>query len=652
MYHNFSAKYFLNDPTDFDDSFFLKCRLGLWESRYEIDVILKTSYIKGISLAIMVFTERVTLYLTIITYVLIGNRLTGDVVFSMAQLFNTVQLYMSILYPMAISSYAEANVSIKRLETFLLLEENKTNSTNKQEVIDTEKKGMIKVVKVNASWLPNPIVDTLMNLNLEITPGTLCCVVGNVGSGKSSLLQLLLKELPINEGRIDVSGSISYASQEPWLFVSSIRNNILFGRPYEKNRYKDIVKVCALERDLEQFPYGDKTLVGERGVSLSGGQRARINLARAVYSEADIYLLDDPLSAVDTHVGKHLFHECIKKYLKDKTRILVTHQLQFLKEADLIVVINNGRIEKIGKYSELSEKELGNLNPDTPKEEKDKENIQEVPTRERLQSVTSFGSSVLNEEEPQETDELIEKGAISTSIYVEYCRAGASILILLFLIFLLIIAQMASNASDLWVTYWTNAEELKYNLTKNTIANTSDSSNSSFGNTSFISSDYNISNVTNNTAGAVNIAALSTDSYIIIYTIFIIGSIILTSARSLLYYKVCMNASINLHNKMFSNVLQAPMRFFNTNPSGRIMNRFSKDMGAIDELLPKAALDAIQIFLVMSGILVMVFIVTPWIIAPAIILGILFYYFRVIYLSSAQDIKRLEGTSKFYILLS
>lgn len=189
----------------------------------------------------MVFTERVTLYFTIITYVLLGNRLTGDVVFSMAQLFNTVQLYMSIFYPMAISSYAEAMVSVKRLEQFLLLEENtEIANANSENISDTEKEGTVRIVKVNASWLPNPIVDTLMDINLDITPGMLCCVVGHVGSGKSSLLQLLLKELPISTGRMDISGSISYASQEPWLFVSSVRNNILFGRPYIKNRLVNV----------------------------------------------------------------------------------------------------------------------------------------------------------------------------------------------------------------------------------------------------------------------------------------------------------------------------------------------------------------------------------------------------------------------------
>lgn len=197
-------------------------------------MIRKTSYIKGISVAMMVFTERVTLYLTLITYVLLGGRLTGAVVFSMAQLFNTVQLYMSIFFPMSIAAYAEARVSIRRIEQFLMLEENSPKNSNME--IKAENCGEIKISKVHSSWIPNPIVDTLININLEIKPGTLCCVVGNVGAGKSSLLQMILKELPLTSGSLEVSGTVSYASQEPWLFVSSVRNNILFGKPYLKNR--------------------------------------------------------------------------------------------------------------------------------------------------------------------------------------------------------------------------------------------------------------------------------------------------------------------------------------------------------------------------------------------------------------------------------
>lgn len=167
---------------------------------------------------------------------------------------------------------------------------------------------------------------------------------------------MLLGELAPTVGSIQIGGQISYASQEPWLFAASVRKNILFGNEYNSALYKKVTKACALESDFLQLAHGrlhsslnslrnvkipgDRTTVGERGVSLSGGQRARINLARAVYRQADVYLLDDPLSAVDTHVGKHLFDKCIIKHLKGKTRILVTHQLQYLKKADLIVVLN------------------------------------------------------------------------------------------------------------------------------------------------------------------------------------------------------------------------------------------------------------------------------------------------------------------------
>lgn len=148
-------------------------------------------------------------------------------------------------------------------------------------------------------------------------------------------------ELDVINGSIELNGIISYASQEPWVFAATVRQNILFGADYDKDRYNDVVKVCALEKDFTQFPDGDRTIVGDRGASLSGGQKARINLARAVYRDADIYLLDDPLSAVDIHVAKHLYDECINGYLSNKTRILVTHQVHLLKNADNLVILNN-----------------------------------------------------------------------------------------------------------------------------------------------------------------------------------------------------------------------------------------------------------------------------------------------------------------------
>lgn len=332
----------------------------------------------------MVFTERVTLFLTIVAFVLLGNNLTGEIIFSVAQLFNTLQLYISIFYPFGMTALAEAKISVQRIEEFLMKEENPPAVA--EIISEQEKLGTIKLTKVKASWLPNPIVETLTNIDLHIKPGSLCIVVGQVGSGKSSLLQLLLKELPLNSGTVEVSGKVSFASQEPWLFVSTARDNILFGEEYNKTKYKDVVKVCALEKDFQQLPNGDRTLITEKGVSLSGGQRARINLARAVYRDADIYLMDDPLSAVDAHVGKHLFQQCVVKYLKGKTRILTTHQLQFLRYADLVVIMNNGQIQKVGTFNELSENELQYLRQEENQEEV---KIPEVEQRQRLMSITS-----------------------------------------------------------------------------------------------------------------------------------------------------------------------------------------------------------------------------------------------------------------------
>jgi ATP-binding cassette subfamily C (CFTR/MRP) protein 4 len=154
---------------------------------------------------------------------------------------------------------------------------------------------------------------------------------------------LILGELPLTSGTKEIKGTISYSSQEAWLFTGTVRQNITFGLLWDAARYKEVVKVCALEKDLEQLPYGDSTIVGERGVSLSGGQRARVNLARAVYKDADIYLLDDPLSAVDAHVGRHLFDDCIKGFLRHKAVLLVTHQLQYLTHAHNILILNNVR---------------------------------------------------------------------------------------------------------------------------------------------------------------------------------------------------------------------------------------------------------------------------------------------------------------------
>ncbi|CAG9860399.1 unnamed protein product [Phyllotreta striolata] len=603
--------------------------------KLEVNYIRKSSYIFGMISSMAVFAERLCLYVTVMTVVLLGKSIRGDVIFSIAQLFNTVKLTICINLPWCLSYYADAKVSLARIEKFLLLEE-----VDAEKLITSEGEvGEVKLNGVTASWKLDSIAPTLIDLTFRIEPGTLCCVVGNVGAGKSSILQLLLRELTVKSGTMTTNGRIAFASQEPWLFVSSVRNNILFGKPYDRERYREVVKVCSLIKDFQQFPFGDKTLVGERGVSLSGGQRARVNLARAVYSEADIYLFDDPLSAVDTKVARHLFQECFIKYLSGKTRVLVTHQLQFMKQADLIIT---GRIEKIGEFDQLSLKDLNIIQQEAEKNGKNeliktegKEKIDEVeidtkkhdPFQSNISLVSKFG------DETQEKDELIEKGVIKTKTYMAYWKDGGGWFFLLFTLSMFIIAQIASNAADLWLTNWTNVEKERIRIFEKNIT----SSNRTFNGT------------VNHTLDATNLPDVDIkpkEYYMWIYTIFIFSSVIFLTLRSFLYYIICMKASKVLHNKMFTNVLRAPMRFFDTNPSGRILSRFSKDMGAMDELLPRSLIEAIQVFLLLIGILAMVFSVIPWMVIPTIVLGTVFYWFRVVYLKTAQGIKRLEGTTK------
>lgn len=364
--------------------------------------------------------SRLSIFLSIISYIYFGNYITARKVFIVFSYFNILNQSMVYFWPLAITSVAEGYISVRRIQEFLLTSEDKPNSLNSGKKNKTNDKGdnndddddankklkefqrkniVNEVTKkangnttdeieneINKLLVPHRSVTIdakikgigmenvtaawelcekggagIIDINLKIEENELCAIVGQVGAGKSTLLQVILGELHIDCGQINIDGVVSYASQEAWLFEGSIRSNIIFIEEYDEKRYKEVVRVCALERDFKLLPFGDSTIVGERGISLSGGQKARVNLARAIYKRADIYLLDDPLSAVDAHVGKHIFHECIAHYLKDKIRILVTHQLQYLKEVQHLVLLNRGRIDAQGTYTDLCALKIDSL---------------------------------------------------------------------------------------------------------------------------------------------------------------------------------------------------------------------------------------------------------------------------------------------------
>ncbi|KAG5892952.1 hypothetical protein JTB14_015003 [Gonioctena quinquepunctata] len=429
---------------------------------------------------------------------------------------------------------------------------------------------------------------------------------------------MIMGELSMFSGKLSTLGIVSYASQEPWLFAGSVRQNILFGREFELIRYRDTVKACALTRDFSLLPYGDRTIVGERGISLSGGQRARVNLARCVYKQADIYLLDDPLSAVDIHVGQQLFEGCIKKFLGDKVVILITHQLQYLKRADHIVIMNKGMIQVQGEYKDLiGESDFGELLKEVattmPTEEKEVEKVL------RAISVTSTAfNSMIDIEGTKKTPfispEMRTTGSVDLVNYKEYFAAGANCCGIFIMILLFLLAQILASGGDFFLAKWVDLEELRFN----------------FGSAASM--------------GVFN--ELSRQQCILIYTILISLTIVAAVLRSLVFFGICMRSSMRLHNTMFNSIIHGCMRFYNLNSSGRILNRFSKDLGSVDELLPNAFIDTTQILLNMTGAIIIIAVVEPYLLVLTTVMFITFYFLRRIYLKTSRNVKRLEGVAR------
>nr|CAD7203693.1 unnamed protein product [Timema douglasi] len=630
------------------------------QCKSEIKIIRKTSFLRGIFMSFNMCTTRLAVFATLITLVLQGNRLSADRVFVYVSYFNILCFSMSSMFVRAIAEVAEVYVSINRLQEFLLLDEfikieKTTNGSLMQKKLTD--RDSVSLKDVTAKWNENYSDNTLEKLFLSVNKGKLVAIIGQVGSGKSSLLQAILGELPISSGSCLVNGSLSYACQEPWVFAATIRQNIVFGTPFNQKRYDEVVRVCALVRDFELFPQGDLTMVGERGTSLSGGQKARVNLARAVYNDADVYLLDDPLSAVDTHVGKHLFDECINSYLKHKTRILVTHQLQYLKDADKIVIIKQGQIQMQGSYADLMKSEIDYAKLLGVEELDEIEDIVEYQTevdqeKNRLprilrqfsrmstrstQSKVSRRSSIAIENEIIELDppssdhiEKSSKGKIGRSVYIEYMRAGTNICGFLGVVLMFLLSQGAASGADYWMSYWVTQEEsLAYydQLPDNY-------------------TELNQSFVDTNVILIPREDLFSTETSVYIYTAIIVFLLVFTFSRAIIFYAMCMKSSQGLHNSMFNGITKTRMRFFDVNPSGRVLNRFSKDIGSVDEILPKALLDATQILVTALGVLVVSVIVNYLFVIPVCAIGFICYLIREIYLKISKDLKRLEGITK------
>ncbi|KAF5273607.1 hypothetical protein FQR65_LT04606 [Abscondita terminalis] len=611
--------------------------------RMEIKSLTKSSYIKGSFLIYFLYIS-VPLFLTILSYILLGNSVDAKKIFYSTAIFNILAFNMGTFFSQAVAALNEINVSSFRIRNFLLLDEvdakkmfyttavfnilafnmgtlfsqgvasiNEVSASSvriKKFLLHDEVHNVKRVSEgspillrnVTAKWSKS-IENTLTNLNVCIEEGCLVAIVGSVGSGKSSLLQSILGEITVTSGDVLVNGSVSYSSQDPWIFNSSIRQNILFGNEMDEIRYTEVVKACALAKDLKMFTGGDKVTAGEQGSALSGGQKARVNLARAVYRRADIYLLDDPLSAVDVNVSKEIFDNCICGLLKKKTVVLVTHQLQYLQKVDRIIVLENGRVRSDGTFEQLQKLEINFaklLKRETVNDECKKDHKKYASTVELSKK------SVVKVEEQRST------GTVSTSAYVDYIAACGSKILAFFVIALFILVQVLLSGTFYFVTYWVNYEQ----------------------------------SLRQNTSQIYYESIETRTSFIFIYSGLTVAIFLLIVLRNTISFKFCMRCSTHIHNCMFESIVHATMQFFIDNSPGRILNRFTKDTGVMDELLPLAMAITTQTIVSIIGILFITCLVNFWLIIPSVVILLASIYIRKFYLSSSINIKRLEGITK------
>uniref|UniRef100_A0A673VWA1 Canalicular multispecific organic anion transporter 2-like n=1 Tax=Salmo trutta TaxID=8032 RepID=A0A673VWA1_SALTR len=621
-------------------------KLYAWENSFkdkvleirqkELNVLRKTAYLGALSTMAWTSAPFLVALMTFAVYVTVdkNNILDAEKAFVSLSLFNILRFPLNML-PQVISSVVQASVSLKRIQDFLSHEELDPESVDRNNTA-TGKHGYSSVTVVNGkfTWAKQD-PPALHNINLMVPQRSLLAVVGHVGCGKSSLVSALLGEMEKLEGHISIRGSVAYVPQQAWIQNATLRDNILFGKAYNEQKYRSCLEACALTPDLEVLPGGDLTEIGEKGINLSGGQRQRVSLARALYNEADVYLLDDPLSAVDSHVAKHIFDHVIgpEGALQGKTRILVTHGISFLPQVDNIMVMVEGRVSEMGSYQELLQQNgafaefLRNYSLEDIIEDEAtgtttcyySREIQNLLSEVRSTAdflfhlviicthLVSSQSLIIREEFKESSGKLIqaettETGRVKSKVFWEYVKAVGPLLTLC-ICFLYGCQNAAAIGANIWLSQWTN--DAAQNMTQE------------------------------NVSMRVGVyAALGITQ----------GILVMVSSFTLAMGNI--GAARKLHYALLDNKFHTPQSFFDTTPIGRVINRFSKDIYVIDEALPSTVLMFLGTFF--SSLSTMIVIVASTPIFAVVIAPLTFIYVFVqrFYVATSRQLKRLESVTR------
>uniref|UniRef100_A0A8B9G8H3 Canalicular multispecific organic anion transporter 1 n=1 Tax=Amazona collaria TaxID=241587 RepID=A0A8B9G8H3_9PSIT len=620
---------------------------------HELKNLLNFSYLQSVSVFVFTCAPFLVSLASFAVYVLVdeNNILDAQKAFTAISLFNVLRFPMAML-PLVLSSLVQTNVSTVRLERYLAGEDLDTSAIHHSPIEGSA----VRFSEATFAWERDGDA-AIRDVNLDITPGSLVAVVGAVGSGKSSLVSAMLGEMEHIKGHINIQGSLAYVPQQAWIQNATLKDNILFGSELDEARYQQVIKACALLPDLELLPAGDQTEIGEKGINLSGGQKQRVSLARAVYSNADIYVLDDPLSAVDAHVGKYLFEHVLgpKGLLQNKTRILVTHSISFLPLVDNIVVMGAGAVSEQGSYGTLlanrgafaqflnsygsqekdaSEEDTTDIALAGDEEQGDEDiepSVEEGPDdvvsmalkressihrRVFTRSISKISTNSLKkaqEEAPKQVkgQKLIEKEAVETgkvklSMYLRYLRAVG--LWYSFWVAMGYVAQyVAYVGTNLWLSAWTDDAERYLNETYPVEQR-----------------DLRIG-----VFGALGVSQ----------ALFLLFSTILSAYGAV-------RASRVMHQQLLGNILRAPMSFYDTTPMGRIVNRFAKDIFTIDETIPMSFRSWLSCLMGIISTLLMITLATPFFALIIIPLGIFYYFVLRFYISTSRQLRRVDSVTR------
>lgn len=558
---------------------------------------------------------------------LIEGELRAEEVFPSLALFNLLRIPL-ILFPSVMGMIIDAKVALKRLQDFFLLNELHFRPT----ALPDDSKLAIKLEEASFSWTQprnfsvepaNDRAFRLRSLSLQIKKGSLVAIIGPVGSGKSSLLSALVGEMNHDGGQVLASSLFGYCPQQAFILNATIRDNILFGNTYDEAFYRRVLKDCALEADLDSFINGDLTEIGEKGITLSGGQKQRISLARMLYAQAKILLMDDPLSAVDSHVGHYIFDRCIKNisasplnhglHQQSITRILVTHQLWVLRHVDYIVAFNNGEIEYQGTYSNLLENEpkFFKLLEENNISTVEGEAISNVPASkdvpDQIKSDDPKSEARMNVMQVEER----ALGAVASTVYSSYFSYFGSSAYLFLVVFLMIATQLVRVLTDLWLSRWTTSTSMDANY-----------------------------------ASYMPDGLQGMSLFLFGYVLFGVFQMLFTILSALSFSFGGVSAGRQLFSRAFSSVIQAKLVFFDTTPLGRIVNRFSKDVDGVDNML----IDSLRSlgFTLMTTLTSLTFMasVTPAFIAVLAVMLFIYFFLQLIYRSSTRELKRLDSLTK------